>query len=570
MKIDRIIFFILFLFSSLDADYTVMPQKSYEDVYIPPFVQNLVKKERETQQNEEQQKIKDIFENVIEDDKKEPDQDTSFFARNSTQFNTSLQQFPKEFDKGVFANNIVVTPKIRKLLHETYSDPFLHKKKISLTLKKTAVRDVISFIAQSSNLNIVVDPEIKSIVSSFRVCDVSVAVTLKMILAGQKPRLVLLKDGVIWRVSQLASVYTDLVTKAEFLHIEEMIPVVQQIYYTRWNETFKMRARAMWQGLIDAENNKQNYYLVIDDESRKLFFCGKKMHIDAFKSFLCEMDVKIPQICIQGRVVLTDKNIEKSLGFQWSGIYNRKSRVKKGFQFVGVGPLEDIQNDPVQVSDLMDWVFNLFPTVWEKARNFHIPVVFGGKDLNTLRLNLVLNAAENRNEIKTILKPMILANNNELAEMLEGEMIPIETIVEESVEGRLRNVRTATYKDVGIQLKVRPVVMPGNKSVSLEIYVENSMVAQESMSTTNGGSSTTGTIYPTIITSRSRTKVLLKSGQTTMIGGLIKNRKSKEKTALPLLSKIPIIGWLFKGYRKIKNDLQLLIFITPTIVDNWV
>ena len=150
-------------------------------------------------------------------------------------------------------------------------------------------------------------------------------------------------------------------------------------------------------------------------------------------------------------------------------------------------------------------------------------------------------------------------------------MIPIETIVEESVEGRLRNVRTASYKDVGIQMRVRPQVTPDHRGVHLDIFVENSVVDDTATvmgrSDSKHGSKSTAPLYPTIITSRTRSRVLVANNETTMISGLIKNRKRKERTRLPILGSIPVLKWLFGGYRRIENDLQLIIFITPRIVD---
>jgi len=70
----------------------------------------------------------------------------------------------------------------------------------------------------------------------------------------------------------------------------------------------------------------------------------------------------------------------------------------------------------------------------------------------------------------------------------------------------------------------------------------------------------------TVQTARSKNKVLLKSGQTTLIGGLITKGEEDVRTGIPLIQEIPILGWLFKGKRKKKIDKQLLIFITPTLI----
>ena len=103
-----------------------------------------------------------------------------------------------------------------------------------------------------------------------------------------------------------------------------------------------------------------------------------------------------------------------------------------------------------------------------------------------------------------------------------------------------------------------PAVLANNKSVWLTVFIENS---EQSSSLKSGDS-----IYPVIRTTRSNTKIRIKSGETTMISGLIKDVKENYKTSAPILGELPLIGWLFRGSRKRTQDMQLLIFITPTVV----
>jgi general secretion pathway protein D len=319
----------------------------------------------------------------------------------------------------------------------------------------------------------------------------------------------------------------------------------------------------MWRGIIGGKLYRPGFYLVIDEDSKKVFCRGKNYHVSMFKKFLKEIDWKVPQVKIEARFVCAEQGFEENIGFQWSGIYNRCSSIKsKRFSFAGVGrPLSDINSNPKNQAapSLIDWALNFLPTPSKISRAVSLPFVFGGRDLSTRRLNLLLNLAEDKNEIKTILKPTILTNDGDSAEILVGENVPIETIVEESIEGRLRNVKTADYKDIGIQLKVKPIVSPNKKNVYLEIFIENSQQSDSIQSSQ--------TSYPVIRTTRSTTKVRLLSGQTTMISGLIKNVKEIYKTKAPFLGNLPIIGWLFRGSRRVKQDMQLLIFITPTVIE---
>ena len=102
-----------------------------------------------------------------------------------------------------------------------------------------------------------------------------------------------------------------------------------------------------------------------------------------------------------------------------------------------------------------------------------VPFVFGGSDINKRRLNLLLSAAEREESIKVLARPSILSNNNETAEMLVGESLPLQTIIQDTIEGSVRNVTTTNFMETGIHIKVRPSVNIANKTILLDIFVQN-------------------------------------------------------------------------------------------------
>jgi type IV pilus assembly protein PilQ len=550
------------------GDEFIIPPPISHKLSVPPFATNLIRDERKRREQVEKEGLKSVFKNIIEGDKRKLNKDARILSRDSNKLDRFLGGLQNGLSEQIAYSRDkknVVSCKMRRLVGRVYNDPMLMNKRISLSLKKADIRDAVELIAKSTQLNFIVDSNVVGIVENVHFNQVRVGTALRLLLSTNHPHLALIKEDEVWRITLLSTAEELLQHNLEVDKENDFVTGMRVMHNVRWSEVCKMQMHTLWENLMIHKEDKQRSFLIINDETRKVFFRGRKKQVKLFRHFLRELDAKVPQIRIEARVVIADKNFEDSFGLQWSGIYNRKESVKKGFQFVSAGGnINDIQNDPKPLSNLMDWALNFFPSTWEKSRNCHLPIVFGGKDLNTRRLNLVLNAAESRNEIKTILKPAIMVSDRETAEILEGEVIPIETIVEESVEGRLRNVRTAQYKDVGIQFRVRPAVCPNRKSVLLDLFVENSMVDERNLNSTNH--SNASPLYPTIITTRSKTRVMLANRQTTMISGLIRNRKKNEHSALPLLGRIPLIGWLFKGYRKVVSDLQLLIFITPTII----
>lgn len=450
-----------------------------------------------------------------------------------------------------------LSKEMRALLSMQYDDSRLKDKEVSINLRNTKIVDVIELIGKSVGFDFLVDPDVSGTVKLVSLRDIPVAVALRQILQSNTPKLALINDCKVFRITRLAHAKEIALAQRE----KDFDTLTVTFLRARFDDALKKRIESMWRSIIAEYADKRGVYLSIDCASKKVFCRGRKEHVAQFKSFLSEIDKAMPQVQIEARFVCAEKGFEENFGMQWSGIYNRRASVGRGFDFIGGGrPLSDISNNPGPQAhpSLVQWALNFLPTPEKSARIMRVPFVFGGSDLNTKRLNLMLNAAESRNEIRTILKPAILTNDKEEAQILVGEDVPIERMVEESIEGRLRNVRTAEYRPIGIQLKVVPEVFPDRKSVLLDVFIENSQ--QTGMRRSNQSA------YPVIQTTRSHTKVSLKSGQTTMISGLIRSVGENYNSGAPLLSKLPIVGLFFRGARRVSRDMQLLIFITPTVL----
>lgn len=553
--------FFLFFCNHLFSQEPFIPKEKLEACPLPPFKSDLLKDQREIEEKKERKDIENIVRKVVKGEGKDLEQQAEALIKDKKKLERFLDSFEGLGDENKLIkpidNVLKLHPQLSVLLYSFYKDPQLENRKVTLKLKNTDVREVIELIGKAANIDFIIDREVKGVVNNIYIKNVSVASVLKIILSSNKPILALVKDLGVWRILTLKDALFFLSDKARELYCKDFVTSYITINNTKWTERLKLSIEKMWHSMISEK--AKDCYLVFDDNTKNVFFRGRKRVVQDFKNYLKQIDEHIPSVRIDARIVIAGKDFEESFGLQSSGIYNRSSSVSQGWNFIGFGPVTTPDGSAnIKSGNLMDWALNLLPTTASQFLN--IPFILGGKNLNTKRLNLVLNAAENRSEIETILKPSLLVNSGELAEILVGQEVPIETSIQERIEGSLRDVNTISYKSLGMKLKVRPIVSPNEKTVFLDIFVENSYIKDGTMITLFDAKKSI------IVSNRSKNKVLLKNGQTTLIGGLISNEKRILKQGIPILQKIPILGALFRGSKRVKKDDQLMIFISPTIV----
>ncbi|TAK14318.1 MAG: type IV pilus secretin PilQ, partial [Acidobacteria bacterium] len=164
-----------------------------------------------------------------------------------------------------------------------------------------------------------------------------------------------------------------------------------------------------------------------------------------------------------------------------------------------------------------------------------------------LTLDMALSALERNGHGKILATPKVTTANNHEAEMTQGVQIPIQVVSNNTV--------TVTFKDAALKLLVNPQITAAN-TVIMQISLENA-TPDFSRSINN---------IPPIDTQRAVTRVMVADGATTVIGGIVVSREQASTDKTPGLSKIPLLGWLFKHDTLASESRELLIFITPRII----
>lgn len=171
----------------------------------------------------------------------------------------------------------------------------------------------------------------------------------------------------------------------------------------------------------------------------------------------------------------------------------------------------------------------------------------------------VLNMLAAESRLKVVSSPNVMVLDNHKASIRVGDQVPVRTSEAAGLGTTAASpviASTFEYKDTGVLLEVTPRVNESGM-VHMEIHQEVNDVQQTTSS---------GIDSPTINQRRINTTVAVRDGETVVLGGLIRDRKSGAESGVPLLHRIPLIGWLFKSRTDAADRSELIVVITPTAI----
>lgn len=171
-----------------------------------------------------------------------------------------------------------------------------------------------------------------------------------------------------------------------------------------------------------------------------------------------------------------------------------------------------------------------------------------------------INFLKQNTKSRILASPQIHATDNEEAEIESGRTIPVSSSRTAGTNGAA-DIVTQDRKDITLKLTLTPFINKASNTVRMKINQEIKDYNEEA-----GGPDISKGVITTL--QRIKTNVVVKNGETAILGGLIRTRKSTISTKFPLLGDIPILGWLFKGHSNAVSNENLLIFITPTIIES--
>ncbi len=291
----------------------------------------------------------------------------------------------------------------------------------------------------------------------------------------------------------------------------------------------------------------------VDDRTNTLIIKDLSDNLQSIRMLIETLDAQVPQVLIEARIVETNEAFDREFGIQWGGDFSMSQGGGNptGLVFPNVFGVSGGATDgeaPVEgTSENPNYAVNLPATAGTGAGGA-MGLTMGSVG-GTVNLNMRLSAMEAAGYAKIISSPRILTLDNRQATISQGTSIPISVVSAAGVQ--------TIFVDATLELTVTPHVTPdGNVQMSIEA-TKNEPDFQ------NTGAQGD----PTIIQNQAQTELLVADGDTTVIGGIYTENTGQSISAVPFLHRIPILGFLFRSHSRTENRSELLIFITPRIVN---
>jgi len=430
------------------------------------------------------------------------------------------------------------------------SDRKYKGQRISLDFKDAELSNIFRIIADVSNLNVITTDEVKGKVT-LRLINVPWDQALDIILRSKG--LGAVQEGNILRIAPAASIQRE---EQERLNAQKTIEMSRVEAMSREEETRTIRegvfdtipvSYSRASELLAKVKPQVSKFAKLDSDDRTNVLIVKDLpqNIESLKKLVARLDTATPQVLIEARIVEVDTTFTRELGVQWGGNYTGNSGgTQYGIGGMGTTAINAGTTTPYSVTApaAPNYAVNLPAAVGAGSGG---GIAFGILRDN-LRLDLALSALESSGKAKIVSSPKVVTVDNKEALIEQGTQIPYSTV---SASGT-----NTQFIDATLSLKVTPHITPDGR-VSMKLEAKND---------SQGETSATG--QPAINKKKATTEVLIGDGDTTVIGGILQISRTESMNGLPWLSKIPVLGFLFRKDTNTARNRELLIFITPKIL----
>ena len=433
--------------------------------------------------------------------------------------------------------------------------------KLSLNFQDIDVRSVLQLIADFTDLNLVASDTVSG----------NITLRLQNVPWDQALDLVLKTKGLDKR--QVGNVLlvapADEIAARERQELEsqrqiaELAPLRREVVQVNYAKAADI-AR-LFQSVTDRDGgaSEDRGSIAVDDRTNNIIAYQTQERLDELRRIVAQLDIPVRQVMIEARIVEANVDYDKSLGVRWGGNFwvGDKWNAWGKDGRLGVADDPNASGKPGDEGYIPSQQVGRFPGIREVPLN--TPFVDMGAVgatsgiglgfvTNNAILDLQLSAMEKTGNGEVVSQPKVVTADKETAKILKGSEVPYQ-------EASSSGATSTSFKEAALSLEVTPQITPDNRII-MEVKV-NKDEPDFSQAASTGG-------VPSIRKNEVNAKVLVTDGETIVIGGVFSNTQSKSVDKVPFLGDLPFVGRVFRRDLVQDRKSELLIFITPRIMNN--
>ncbi|MCD6055856.1 MAG: pilQ [Gammaproteobacteria bacterium] len=411
-------------------------------------------------------------------------------------------------------------------------------KKLSLNFQDIPVRAVLQLLAEFTGLNIVVSDSVKGNIT-LRLNDVpwdqALAIVLQTQGLGQQ------QVGNVMLVAPLAELMAREKQELESVkQVETLAPLRSELirlHYAKAEDMVKLLQESKDNSVLSSRGS-----VSFDVRTNSLWVQDTSAQLKDIEDFIKRLDIPVRQVLIEARIVEVSKDYSEDLGVKL-GVTNEKRNITGTLD--GANQMKQ-GTAPVDI-DVDDRLNLNLPAAATDSSSIGIALAKIGTDTF---LDLELSALETEGRAKIVSSPRVITADKQLARIESGQEIPYQ-------ESSSSGATSVSFKKAVLSLEVTPQITPDNRIIMLLKVNKDSPNYSETTALNN---------EPAINTKSVETNVLVKNGETVVLGGIYEQNKSLTINKTPFLGDIPLLGYLFRSKSEQDDRSELLIFITPKII----
>ena len=445
---------------------------------------------------------------------------------------------------------ISVKPLTQVEVEKRKSESFAYSgEKLSLNFQDIDVRSVLQLIADFTDLNLVASDTVTG----------NITLRLQNVPWDQALDLVLKTKGLDKRTvgNVLMVAPADEIAARERQELEaqkqvaELAPLrkdVIQLNYAKASDIAKLYEDVESKGTLKDDMRGS---VIFDDRTNTLIVTLTQERVDELRRIVSQLDIPVRQVMIEARIVEANVDFDKSLGVRWGGNlwsgdkWNAWGKdgnlgVEENDEGGSVGRFPGLRTSPVNAP---------FVDLGAAAATSGFGIGFV---TDNAILDLQLSAMEKTGSGEVVSQPKVVTADKETAKILKGSEVPYQ-------EASSSGATSTSFKQAALSLEVTPQITPDDR-VIIEVKVTKDAPDFSQAAATGG--------VPSINKNEVNAKVLVADGETIVIGGVFSNTQSKSVDKVPFLGDLPYLGRLFRRDLVQDKKSELLIFLTPRIMNN--